>query len=318
MGEVEVISPPRLFGVLPTFKRPQHLAETLERVAKQSRRLDGLIIVDNSPSALTKAVVDDFASHPTVVRYEPSPENLGFCGGVALGMTRVLETASDRDWIVVFDDDDPLPWDSVFEELLSFGEKMMRRDPKTSAVGLVGARFDWKRGGLVRVRDEELKGPVPVDFIGGNHFPFYRVGALRQAGVFSREIFFGLSEIEHGLRLRKAGFSVYAHGDLWRRRRSEDGRLELDLKPSRKLGQVNWRRYYSLRNVIYILRRHGRIGAALRVTLVKGLGKPLANLPFEPRVALRHMSLNVRACRDGWMGRMGRTLEPDGLARPES
>lgn len=307
-----------LYGVLPTFRRPRHLAETLARVSRQERTIDHLVIVDNSPGPQSRAVVEGFARDGGRIEYLPAPENLGFAGGVALGMEAVLPDADDDDWIVVFDDDDPLPWDSVFGDLEVFGARMVSVDARTAAVGLVGARFDWRRGGLTRVPDDELKGAVPVDFIGGNHFPLYRVGALRDVGTFSRDIFFGLSEIEHGLRLRKAGYSIYADGDAWRRRREEAGRLGIDIHPSLRFPQLNWRRYYSLRNVIFILRSHGKLGTAARVTLVKGIGKPLVNLLLDPRAGWRHLALNVRAIRDGWTGRMGRTLEPDGGPRPRN
>lgn len=308
----------RLFGVLPTFRRPAELANALLRVAEQDRALDGLVVIDNSPGAETESIVKQHASLGHAIEYIASPENLGFAGGVELGMNRVLEFAEDDDWIVVFDDDDPLPSPTVFSDLERFSQTMVSSDPTTAVVGLVGARFDWKRGGLVRVPDWELRGPVEVDFIGGNHFPFYRVSAIRKVGAFSKDIFFGLSEIEHGLRLRRAGFSVYAHGSLWRERREQNGRLDLEMQPSRRLSELNWRRYYSLRNVIYILRYHGKLMAAVRVTIIRGLIKPLANLGVHPRLALRHLALNGRACRDGWLGRMGRTIEPDGLARPEA
>lgn len=303
----------KLFAVLPTFRRPALLAQVLESVSNQTRPIDHLVVVDNDPTAETRSIVDGCGLSAT---YLPSPENLGFCGGVRLGMQRALADAEDTDWIVVFDDDDPPPSDDIFEELERFGARMSSIDPRTGAVGLVGARFDWKKGGIARVTDSELSGAVPVDFIGGNHFPFYVVGAIRDAGAFSDRIFFGLSEVEHGLRLREAGYSIYAHGDMWRTRREAMGRMGLETSQSLRLPALNWRRYYSLRNSIYILRAHDHTTTALKVTLTKGVLKPGVNLARHPRDAVRHLALNLRACRDGWTGRMGRTIEPDGLARP--
>jgi hypothetical protein len=43
---------------------------------------------------------------------------------------------------------------------------------------------------------------------------------------------------------------------------------------------------------------------------VRGIGKPLANVFVHPRAALGHLRLNLKAARDGWVGRMGRTVEP--------
>jgi glycosyltransferase involved in cell wall biosynthesis len=308
---VASVSGPKLYGVLVTFRRPASLAKTLNMLAEQDRRLDQLVIVDNWPMPETRAIVDEYERRGYAVEYLATSENTGCTGGWAQGMERVLEVADDRDWIVVLDDDDPPFSTAMLGELERFGAEMRARDPKTAVVGMVGGRFDWNRGAIVRPLDDELTGPVPVDFIGGNQLPFYLAKAIRDVGPFSRDIFIDLDEVELGLRLRRVGYSLYADGRRWRERREASGRLGIDVRPSRTLSPVTWRRYYSLRNAIYILRSYGRSGSALRVTLVRGVGKPLANLPLAPRNAVLHLRLNWKACRDGWTGRMGRRVEPD-------
>lgn len=303
-----------LWGVLVTFRRPEALAITLGRLSEQDRPLDHLVVVDNAPTSESRAAIGGAETAAGSVEHLEMPENLGFTGGVAAGMRRVLELGDDRDWIVVLDDDDPVPYPTAFSELERFAEQMLSRDPATAGVGISGGRFDWKRGRIRRVRDEELHGPVAVDHVAGNQLPFYRVSAVRAAGTFHAPLFFGLSEIEYGLRLTRAGFSFYAHGDLWRRRREETGRLALDLRPGWRLAPMNWRRYYVLRNSVYMLRRFDHTATAARVTLIN-LAKPLVNLPLEPKLAAQHLAINLRACRDGWAGRMGRRVEPDPDAR---
>ena len=300
---------PQLLGLIVTYRRPEDLRATLERLNGQVRRLDHLVVVDNAADRATESVVRTIQGDGRA-EYLPMEENLGFAGGVGIGMEHILLAASDDDWIVVLDDDDPPPFPSVTQELEQFAASMLEEDPRTAAVGVHGGRFDWRRGRIVRVPDRELQGPVAVDYVAGASVAFFRVAALRDVGPFSRDIFFGLSEVEHGLRLRAAGYSAYAHGDLWRRKRSMVGRMRISGRPSLRVSEVNWRQYYSLRNLIYVLRQHGRTGTALRVTMITGFGKPLANLPLSPRLATRRLRLNWRACRDGWSGRMGRTVEP--------
>jgi hypothetical protein len=251
------------------------------------------------------------------IEYLPAAQNLGPAGGIALGMEHVLRTAHDLDWVVTLDDDDPPRDREVLASLQAFASEMRVRDPRTGAVGLVGARLDRRTGALVRVADGELEGPVAVDYIGGNHFPFVLVRAIRDAGAFRPDLFFGFDDLEFGLRLRARGYRVYADGDRWRRHRGLGGRLGLDVRPSWTVGDSTWRRYYSLRNAIWILRTNGWRGAALRVSLVHGLGKPLANLMVSPGAARSHLAMNWAACRDGWTGRLGRTVEP-GIGRDPS
>lgn len=305
----------QLFGVLVTFRRPTELSVALRSLIAQDRPVDRLVVIDNSPMPQNETSVRTYEAQGHAVDYVSTHTNLGFAGGVAEGMERVLTFADDRDWIVVFDDDDPPHSTTALGELADFGETMLARDPRTAVVGVVGGRFDWRRGSMLRVPDAELDGPVSVDFIGGGHLPLYLTEAIRAVGPFSKEIFFGLSEVEHGLRLRRAGYSIYADGARWRARRADAGRLGLTIAPSRRLPEVGWRRYYSLRNAIYILRSAGKRRAALRLTFVRGLGKPFLNLPLTPSLAVRHLALNTRACWDGWRGRMGKRIEPDATAR---
>jgi hypothetical protein len=167
------------------------------------------------------------------------------------------------------------------------------------------------------VPDRELHGPVKVDYIASGRLPLYSVRAVRDVGPFHGALFFSLSEIEYGLRLRRAGYLLYGHGDLWLATRTRSGRLNFTPSPSRRLSEPRWRRYYSLRNTIYVLRRFGHRGGAVRVTLIHGLGKPLANVLLTPRAALQHLRLNSKAIRDGWRSRLGRRLEADARSKHE-
>lgn len=308
----------RMFGVLVTFRRPVLLAGVLERLHEQDRRLDRLIVVDNDPSAESEEVVRRGGGDAFPIEYLPMAENLGSAGGVAAGMTRVLELAEDDDWILLLDDDDPPPTSTIVGELERFGAAMSERDVRTGGVGLAGARFDWRRGRLRRVPDRELDGPVALDYLPMGHVALYRVRAVREAGPYLAPLFYA-SDIEYGLRLRRAGYSLYAPGEMLLERRGETGRLGLErIRPSRRLEAPGWRRYYSLRNSIYVLRSYGHSGVALRVTLSAGLAKPLANLLVSPRVALAHLALNLKACWHGWSGRMGRVVEPDARSRDDA
>jgi glycosyltransferase involved in cell wall biosynthesis len=304
----------KVFGVLVTYCRPEELGRTLAALAGQTRRLDRLVVVDNDPPSGETALAG-YRARGLPAEYVASPDNVGPAGGIALGMSKVLAQASDEDWIVTLDDDDPPKSDAVLAELEAFAADMLRRDPRTGMVGLVGARFDWRRGRLVRLPDRELRGPVAVDYIGGNHFPFVRAGALRSVGPFRSDLFFGLDDLEFGLRLRQGGYAVYADGGRWLRQRRSGGRLRLELRPSGRITDVGWRRYYSLRNAIWILRRNRRPGTAVMITAIHGMGKPLANLLRDPAGATALLRTNWAACRDGWSGRLGRVLEPDGTRR---
>jgi rhamnopyranosyl-N-acetylglucosaminyl-diphospho-decaprenol beta-1,3/1,4-galactofuranosyltransferase len=294
-------------GVLVTYRRPEQLVSSLRAAATQTRSFDRFVVVDNCPTAGNEQAVRELLP---AAEYVAAPENLGPAGGIAVGMRHVLKHAGDDDWVMTLDDDDPLPEPDAVAILADFAAESRTRDPATGGVGRTGTRFDRNAGRIVRVPDDELHGAVPVDCIAGNQCPLYAVRALRSVGLLRVELFFGFEELEFGLRLRDAGYSLYAHGPSWYDGRALGGRLRMQLAPARSLTDATWRRYYSLRNLVWILRAIDRPGAALRVTALAGVVKPLANLAMQPRAAYRHLRLNLAACRDAWMNRMGRTVEP--------
>lgn len=305
MPDLPGSDPPRLSGVLVTFRRPQILRRTLELLAAQTRPLDALVVVDNAGDPEVQRLVDATPGAVYVVG-----DNIGPAGGIALGTQHVLAGARDDDWIITLDDDDPPPEPETLERLLAFACEMADRDRRTAAVGNDGVRFDFRRGRVTTIADTELDGAVPVDAIGGDRFPCYSVRALRAVGSMRADLFFGFEELECGLRMRRAGWSLYADADALRRDREQQRTVATPPDPARTLGPISWRRYYSLRNLIVILREHGHRATAARVTLVVGLGKPSANFVRAPRLAFAHLRLNVRACRDGWTDRLGRRVEP--------
>jgi GT2 family glycosyltransferase len=267
---------------------------------QQTRHLDGLVVVDNSPAREAESVVN--ASRVADrVHYLASGRNLGPAGGIALGMEHCLAYADDRDWICLFDDDDPLPDPHVLRDRLEYA--MSSADPQVAGFGDRGAVLDVRKG-LLR---PALAGGT-ADYLGSGYCPFYRASALRSIGVFDTTLFFGFDDLDYGLRVKDGGWRleiVPAPRDFHHPRRP----------PSFKVGPLDWRRYYSLRNLIYLLRRRGHTAAAVRVSLVNGLAKPIANLPLQPKLAWSHLSMNVCAIRDAWSGRLGRTLSPDAARR---
>ena len=302
----------RLFGVLVTYRRPTELTETLRRISAQDRELEALVVVDNAPHPQVEAVVRDFADGGRTVHYLPTDENVGPAGGIAVGMARVLELARDDDWIVLLDDDDPPLSSTWFRELSDFARATVEDDPRTAAVGFGGARFDWSSARLVRPPFEHYVSPMAVDYFASGHLPMYRVGAIRDVGTFERLLFFGLDDLEFGLRLRHAGYALYGLRPPRDVIRAERPKLKAKRRIGRRfrLADPEWRGYYSLRNLIYIVRSSGRPALAMRITLVRGVLKPIANGFLTPRQAWRQLRLNQRACRDAWRRRMGRTLEP--------
>jgi glycosyltransferase involved in cell wall biosynthesis len=299
----------RAHGVLVTYRRAQLLRVLLQRLHSQHHPLDSLVVVDNDPSPANEAVVAEYAKRSQRVTYLGTAENLGPAGGIALGMLHVLETADDGDWLILFDDDNHELAPSELGDLISFATTCVKVNPRTAGVGQRGGRFSWRRARLRMVPQAAVDraGFVEVDYLSGNGLPTYRIGAVRDVGPFARELFFGFDDLEYGLRLRARGYAMYKAG-------RPAGPVPPPKRPQRLTviasGPPDWRRYYSLRNLIMILRRNHRPVTAARITLTRGVLKPLVSLPFAPRSAAQQLRLNAAALHHGWTGRGGRWVEP--------
>ncbi len=220
---------------------------------------------------------------------------------------------------MLLDDDDPPRRDDLLEVLFAFALDQKRADENLAMVGVVGAPFDARRGRIRRLYDDELRGVVSVDYVGGSQLPLVSVSALNEVGVFREDLFFGFDDLEFGLRLRGANKSVLVNGELAFWARESAGRLGRNVGCTRLTRAVaSWRRYYSIRNLIFILLIHKDWAAALRVSIIDGFGKSLVLFLRSPRAGHRHLALGVRAVFDGWTGRLGRRVEPEAKGRPRS
>lgn len=298
------MSEPRLLGVAVTYRRPDDLRRSLEALSAQTRRLDLLAVVNNDPEVDVAATVKAFPAVAATVMVLDSPENVGPAGGIALGMEAVLADASDADFVVVLDDDDPLIDERVLEDL--YGVVCEGRHDRLGGVGLRGALLDRRTGRLRRPAPERLEraGFVPVDYLKSDWSPAYSVAAIRAIGTFDRALFFGFDDLEFGLRLNAAGYAVEAH--LLGRRHAERSP-----GPSLAFRRSEWRTYYTLRNLLVILRRHAAPSAIVLAVLSQGVVKPLLNLVRRGPAALPQCRMAWRAVADAATGRLGRTVAPD-------
>jgi hypothetical protein len=177
------------------------------------------------------------------------------------------------------------------------------------AVGQVGARFDRRLGRLVRLDDEELAGPATVDYIAGGQMLMLRVAAVRDAGTFDATLFFGFEELELCLRLQRHGYGIYAYGPAGLDARRRFGRLggSVARVPRR---ESPWRRYYSVRNHVVIVRRYLTWPRAVLVSLGHCFGRPAADLRKRRGDWFALAAATWRGCFDAWTGRSGRRMEP--------
>jgi GT2 family glycosyltransferase len=291
--------------VVPTFRREEALQSLLTAVGQQTFLPRLTIVVDNASSDRCAQTVESLAAQNPQLRllYVDAGDNTGSAGGTAIGMKLALDQAADHDWIMRCDDDQLPPTQDFFQTVLTAGERCLALHPSMGGLGRNGARYDSRSSRLIKPPHDPDRRFVPVDYLATNWFPIYRVRAVRDVGVFRSDLFFGFTEFEYGLRMSRGGYHLYRL-DLPEHNRKGPRAT------NRRLEAPTWRRYYSLRNHIVISREYYGTFSALRVAVVTGLLKPLANILTTPRLAFQHLRLNLRAINDARRGRLGRTLEP--------
>ena len=232
-----------------TFNRPAALRQNLQALLDQTRPPDIIVVVDNAASDETRKILSEFRRADIV--YHPTETNLGSAGGTSLGTTLVAQQGCDL--IYSGDDDNPPRTADTLERILNL---LTKSSDDVAGAGTVGARWDWRRGETQRLRDEDLVGPLEVDFIGGDHKLTLRSSVLEMVSPPDSKLFFGYPDLEHCLRIRNAGFRLLVEGELMQRYRELTGRLNLRRKrhlvPTRSLDSI-WRDYYTTRNYIYMM-----------------------------------------------------------------
>lgn len=293
-----------------TFRRPQVAAGTVRRLLLQSRPPDHVLVVDNGASPETADAVRSAGRER--VTYQPLAANPGPAGAAAHALARLRDQGFA--WILWVDDDNPPRTDDTLARLWTL--IATEAGPDVAGVAAVGSRWDWRRGETRRLRDDELTGgPCEVDVAGGGQNLIVRSSVLGDDRLPDPDLFFGLEEFAFCLRLRLDGYRLLVDGPLMREYRRLAGRLghRARRRPGRRYPpHALWRRYYTTRNYIHLMRTtFGRSDLARR-EMAKALARCVAAWGGGPSYGWRFTRVQLAGVRDGLRGRMGRTLEPAG------
>ncbi|XCB29836.1 glycosyltransferase [Arcanobacterium hippocoleae] len=203
------------------WNRAELLAKMLDRLARQTRALDGVVVVDNASTDSTPTVI---ANAKVVTETITMPENLGGAGGFAAGIARAISIGADYVWIM---DDDTLPHLNTLETLLTQWQKLAAlpavKTAKNSELGLLACRADWIDGREHPMNKPRLMPFAPADlviqakdlhaypirtasFVG----PLISASAIREIGLPVADYFLWNDDFEYTARIlrKRIGFYV--------------------------------------------------------------------------------------------------------------
>jgi GT2 family glycosyltransferase len=286
--------------VIPTFRRPDQLAECLASVATLDYPLDSLevIVVDNGgASEHSRDAATPFAEH-LAVNYLVNPVNGGYGYSVNRGIC-----SSQGERLLLLNDDARLP-----REFLRECDRVLDGDP---AIGCLGCRVDEdgylnSGEGIGRVDESgEVVGnfnidcgtPIEVEHIYGFCYVFTRE-AVRRAGVCDETLLArryssgNRIETDHCLSIRRQGLKVVYDPRIVVRHLAKP-------RPDMREASLTWK-INSIRNTIYLYLKHfgpfGKRGAALRLTFTSDVGLlSMLRRPTFANVAYFATGLRARA-----------------------
>lgn len=283
---------PTVVAVIVTYRRTDILREALLRLKRQTRPVDELIVVDNSPGGETTSMVT--AEFPEV-SYLPIPENIGAPGGYAKGMRHALDLGADFVW--VFNDDnytEPGALAACLEVALSREGGIVT--PWHEIDDRIQRGYFWQRG-PVAVTEVKMA-PYQVDLVLLGAALISRA-TCEQIGYPRADYFIGFWEWEYCLRAKTAGVQIWVAPEIG----------VINLAAGSTGSSPPWRLYYQTRNHLRTVLERRSVSeiAWWARRLVKMM---VAATLFRDQKAKR-LQMRVLGIWHGLVGKMGRRVIPE-------
>lgn len=275
-----------------TFNRAEILMDTIQKILTQTLPPEKLLVIDNGSTDETKKKLDELFPE---VEYFRMGYNAGPAGGDKVGLEMLAKEGYK--WIFWGDDNDPPPTQDTCEKLVNLAESY---GDKCGQVGMVGSRFNKYTGLLQRSSTEELrkKAYIEVDTIGGGQCKIVNGNSILNGIVTEPKLFFGFEDLDFDLSQKKAGYKILVHSDLFLGCRERWNRLDFQNTIARKKDeQVLWRDYYSIRNALFIMRKHRHYMAFLSILFVS-VGKSFLSFKHGVRYGSMVTKNTCKAVRD--------------------
>ena len=284
--------------VIPTFRRPDQLAECLESVASLQYPLDRIevVVIDNGGEAeSSQAAAAPFVERLRL-RYLLNPRNRGYGFSVNRG---IVEARGDA---ILLLNDDARPAANLLTEC----DALLASDPLIGCVGCRAIEAGYKNvgegigridesGEVVANFNVDCGQPIEVEHVYGFCYVFTRE-AVRRAGLNDTVLLAqpyssgNRIETDHCLTIREKGLKVVYHPGMVARHLA---------RPRADMSEVSARwKINAIRNTIYLFLKHygpfGKRAAALRLMFIVDVGI-LSALGHPTASNWRYLGLGLRA-----------------------
>ena len=197
-----------IWAVVVTHQRDKELERLLSALAKQSTKLSGVVVIDNSDQASTAFLSERHGAH-----YIGSKRNLGGAGGFALGMMTALAHGAEHIWLW---DDDGFPEDehclglllaAALERSADLISPLIVNDANHEETAFTFLLF----GKRTNSRQEVQQYIFIKDFVHLFNGALLRADALERFGLPDYRFFIRGDEVDFMYRLLRAGGKVFTY-----------------------------------------------------------------------------------------------------------
>ncbi len=236
----------------------------LESIARQSLQPEVVLVIDNGSSDGLEEPLRRRFPH---VRYVPLRHNIGFAGGMNLGIRQALAAGADY----VFTTSNATIFDP---RCLAFLVRALADAPRAAAcapkifLDQPPGHIYYHGGYFTRAtlnpahQDQFRPDPAPeeaapreTDFLNGCS-PLYRCSALRQAGGYDASFTAYFEDADLSLRLRRAGWQLLVSPQARAtHKESTSYRVNAGKAMRGKVSPAKW--FLMTRNRLWLLRKHG-------------------------------------------------------------
>jgi GT2 family glycosyltransferase/glycosyltransferase involved in cell wall biosynthesis len=297
---VAALPRPRVAAIVLNFRTPDDTLLAVRSLLASRRPIDDIIVVDNDSTANAR---DRLSSVLPQITYVLSGRNLGFSGGMNLGIRQALARGADR--VLLVNSDVIVPPDCVerLERCLDTqragitGPVVLARSEPGSIASL-GISYAPRTGRMrhrgvgAQLRDGARLAGGPVDAVSGC-LMLIRREVFDAIGLLDEDFFFSFEELDFCLKARRAGFPTVL-----------DGSAVAYHESGRSIGSdTPVRLYFAARNHLLLACRHDG-PRALRTLSILALNVAHAVRTKGGSLPARFGAV-VRGARDYFAGRFG-------------
>lgn len=274
----------------------QHLASLRPQVAE-------LVVVDNGSSDEAVQMLRD-AGVSLNFKLIEAGENLGIGAAQNLGV-RWAESQG-CDYVIFFDQDSGVP-----EGFVDSLAAVYRNDPQQASIAVVVPRYRDRRLGIALPARYTSDGNLELAISSGSLVP---VSVLRALGGFEESFIINYVDFDFALRARAAGYVLRECPDTELAHAPGDPqRYKLfGIFPVISANYGVLHRYYRARNLVRVVRRHGRRFPRICFRFVINVFTDIVKIVLVEPDSWARLRASLRGIVDGLRGRMGRTF----VARP--